>query len=76
VHFDFSVDREAARIGRRRYDNHHPRELFRFQIARDILGRSASSQTIEAIQRGHAAGEVTPAFIAGLILGSPDFQKK
>jgi uncharacterized protein (DUF1800 family) len=45
-------------------------------IARDLLGRPLSSQTTEALQQGNVAGIVTPAFIGGLILGSPDFQKK
>lgn len=45
-------------------------------IARDLLGRPLSAQTIEALQNGNVAGIVTPAYIGGLLLGSPEFQKK
>jgi uncharacterized protein (DUF1800 family) len=46
------------------------------QIAREILARDPSPQTAEALRKSNAAGDTTPAFIGGLVLGSPDFQKK
>ena len=45
-------------------------------IGRSILGRELSSSTIQELREGIVADQVTPAFIAGLILGSPEFQRK
>jgi uncharacterized protein (DUF1800 family) len=46
------------------------------EIARDILARDPSAQTIETLRKGNAAGNISAAVISGLILGSPEFQKK
>jgi uncharacterized protein (DUF1800 family) len=48
----------------------------RLAIARDLLGREASAQTLAALDKGLQGKEPTPAFIASLLLGSPDFQRR
>ena len=45
------------------------------EVAREILFGEASAQTKEAIQRGIAESK-TPAIIAGLVMGSPEFQRR
>ncbi len=45
-------------------------------IARDLLGRSASPQMQAAIEKGLEGKEKSPSFIAALVLGSPDFQRR
>ncbi len=45
-------------------------------LARDLLGRGASPQTQTAIENGLEGKEKTPPFIASLLLGSPDFQRR
>jgi uncharacterized protein (DUF1800 family) len=45
-------------------------------IAKGLLGREASPETAEAIQQGLQGRQPTPRYIAGLILGSPDFQRR
>jgi uncharacterized protein (DUF1800 family) len=45
-------------------------------LAREILGRDASPETQAAIEKGLEGKEKTPAFIASLVLGSPDFQRR
>ena len=45
-------------------------------IARDLLGRDASPQTQAALEKGLEGKDRTPPFIASLVLGSPDFQRR
>jgi uncharacterized protein (DUF1800 family) len=45
-------------------------------IARDVLGRDASPQTQAALEKGVEGKDLTPPFIASLVLGSPDFQRR
>jgi uncharacterized protein (DUF1800 family) len=45
-------------------------------IARDLLGRDASSQTQAAMESGVDGKAKTPSFVASLVLGSPDFQRR
>jgi uncharacterized protein (DUF1800 family) len=45
-------------------------------IARELIGAGASPQTREAIEKGLEGKEPTARFIAGLVMGSPDFQKR
>lgn len=45
-------------------------------IARSLLGRDASTQTQNAIEHGLDGKEQSPQFIASLVLGSPDFQRR
>jgi uncharacterized protein (DUF1800 family) len=45
-------------------------------IARDLLGRDASPQTQAALEKGLDGKEKTPPFIASMVLGSPDFQRR
>jgi uncharacterized protein (DUF1800 family) len=45
-------------------------------ITRELLGAGASPQTREAIEKGLEGKEPTARFIAGLVMGSPDFQKR
>jgi uncharacterized protein (DUF1800 family) len=45
-------------------------------IARQLLGREPSSQMQASIEKGLEGKEKSPAFIASLVLGSPDFQRR
>jgi uncharacterized protein (DUF1800 family) len=45
-------------------------------IARDLLGHDASAQTLAAMEKGLEGKDLTPPFIASLVLGSPDFQRR
>ena len=46
-------------------------------IARELLGRDPSPQTQAAIEKGLEGKRTkTPPFIASLVLGSPDFQRR
>jgi uncharacterized protein (DUF1800 family) len=43
---------------------------------RQILFREPAKQTLESIQRALEQKEPTPGLVAGLVLGSPDFQRR
>jgi len=45
-------------------------------IARDLLGHDASTQALAALETGLQGKDPSPAFIASLILSSPDFQRR
>jgi uncharacterized protein (DUF1800 family) len=45
-------------------------------LARELLGRDASPQALEAISNGLKGKEPTPRALAGLIMSSPDFQRR
>ncbi len=45
-------------------------------IARALLGHEASKQTLEAIAGGLEGKDPSPAVIASLVLGSPDFERR
>jgi uncharacterized protein (DUF1800 family) len=45
-------------------------------IARELLGHDPSPQTTAAIEQGMAGANLTPPFIASLVMGSPDFQRR
>jgi uncharacterized protein (DUF1800 family) len=45
-------------------------------IARELLGREASAQTLEAVEKGLHGKEPSPRLLAGLVLSSPDFQRR
>ena len=45
-------------------------------VARLILFHEASQQTLDSIKKALAQREPTPALVAGLMLGSPDFQRR
>jgi len=45
-------------------------------VARDLLGHDASAQSLSAIETGLQGKDPSPAFIASLILSSPDFQRR
>jgi uncharacterized protein (DUF1800 family) len=45
-------------------------------IARALLGREASKQTLDAIGTGLEGKDASPAVIASLVLGSPDFERR
>jgi len=45
-------------------------------IAREVLARDASAETQEAIRKGMEGKEPTPRFLAGLVISSPDFQRR
>jgi uncharacterized protein (DUF1800 family) len=45
-------------------------------IAKDLLGRDASPQTQAALERGLEGKNKSAPFIASLVLGSPDFQRR
>jgi uncharacterized protein (DUF1800 family) len=45
-------------------------------IARALLGREASKQTLDAIGAGLEGKDSSPAVTASLVLGSPDFERR
>jgi hypothetical protein len=45
-------------------------------IAREVLGRDASEQTLEALTKGLEGREPTSRMVASLVLSSPDFQRR
>jgi uncharacterized protein (DUF1800 family) len=45
-------------------------------IAKALLGREPSRQTMEAIAAGLEGKNASPAVVASLVLGSPDFQRR
>jgi uncharacterized protein (DUF1800 family) len=45
-------------------------------IARDVLGRPASQETLDAMAKGLAGKEPTARMVASLVLSSPDFQRR
>jgi uncharacterized protein (DUF1800 family) len=45
-------------------------------IARAVLGRPASAQTMQAIQDGLSGKDPAPLTIASLVVGSPDFERR
>ncbi len=45
-------------------------------IGRELLGRDVSAQTLAAINQGLQSKDPSAPFIASLILGSPDFQRR
>jgi uncharacterized protein (DUF1800 family) len=45
-------------------------------IAHDLLHRDASPQTLAAIERGLAGKPASPAVIMGLVISSPEFQRR
>ncbi len=45
-------------------------------VAHAILGRQPSAAVLDAIHKGYESKEPSPPFIAGLVMGSPDFQKR
>jgi len=46
------------------------------QMARQLLMREPSAQTLATLQKAMAGREPTPELVAGLVLGSPDFQRR
>jgi len=45
-------------------------------IARKVLLHDAAQQTLDSIEKALAQREATPPLITGLVLGSPDFQRR
>ncbi len=45
-------------------------------VARQVLFHDPTQQTLDSIQKALAEREPTPAMVAGLVLGSPDFQRR
>jgi len=45
-------------------------------IAHEVLDRDASPQTLAAIERGIEGKPASPALILGLVIGSPEFQRR
>lgn len=45
-------------------------------IAKALLGREASRQTLETIAAGLEGRNASPTVVASLVLGSPDFQRR
>jgi uncharacterized protein (DUF1800 family) len=45
-------------------------------VARTLLSRPASASTLSAIGQGVQGTEATPSLLAGLVIGSPDFQRR
>ena len=45
-------------------------------VARQVLFHDPTQQTLDSIQKALAQKEPTPEMVAGLVLGSPDFQRR
>ena len=45
-------------------------------IARELLSRNPSEQTLAVIEKGLQGRQPTPALIASLVIGSPEFQRR
>jgi len=45
-------------------------------VARTLLNAPPSPSTLSAIEQGIQSAEATPSMLAGLVLGSPDFQRR
>jgi len=45
-------------------------------VARQVLFHDPTQQTLDSIQKALAQKEPTPEMLAGLVLGSPDFQRR
>ncbi len=45
-------------------------------IARDLLEREPSAQTLDAVEQGLQGKQPSPRLLAGLIISSPDFQRR
>jgi uncharacterized protein (DUF1800 family) len=45
-------------------------------VARTLLNAPPSPSTLSAIEQGTQSAEATPSMLAGLVLGSPDFQRR
>ena len=45
-------------------------------IAKALLGHDASPQTLDAMATGLAGKNPSPAVVASLVLGSPDFERR
>ncbi|HEX4998709.1 MAG TPA: DUF1800 domain-containing protein [Terriglobia bacterium] len=45
-------------------------------VARELLGGSLSSATLEAIEKGIEGREATPSMLTAAVLGSPEFQRR
>ena len=45
-------------------------------VARELLGRDPSPETAQAMNEGTAGKDFSPPFIASLVIGSPDFQRR
>jgi uncharacterized protein (DUF1800 family) len=45
-------------------------------VARQLLFHEPARQTLDSIEKALAQREPTPALVAGLVLGSPDFQRR
>lgn len=46
------------------------------EIARELLGREPSAQTLSAIEKGLRGKQASPALIATLVISSPEFQRR
>jgi hypothetical protein len=45
-------------------------------VARQVLFHEPAQQTLDSIEKALAQREPTPVLIAGLVLGSPEFQRR
>jgi hypothetical protein len=45
-------------------------------VAKALLGHDASPQTLDAMAAGLAGKNASPAVVASLVLGSPDFERR
>jgi hypothetical protein len=45
-------------------------------VAHALLGRDPSAQTLDAIEKGVEGKERSPRVLAGLVMSSPDFQRR
>jgi uncharacterized protein (DUF1800 family) len=61
----------GVKLNTARLEGHTPA-----QTAREILGADASPQMQEALAKGVDGMDLSPRYVAGLVMGSPDFQRR
>jgi hypothetical protein len=52
------------------------RDMDQAAIARALLGREASKETLNAIATGLQGKSPSPTVVAALVLGSPEFERR
>jgi hypothetical protein len=73
---NFAASVMAGQVPGVRVDASHWKGMDDPAIARALLGRDASKQTLDAMRLGLQGKDPSPAVIASLVLASPDFERR
>jgi uncharacterized protein (DUF1800 family) len=76
VRMNFAASIASGQVPGVKVDTSRWRGMDNAAIARSLLGREASKQTLDAIGTGLAGKDPSPAVVASLVLGSPDFERR